>query len=106
MLFRVLPLLIFIHFDLFLDRDSIDLIWPQIESQPGPASTEVEHSLRKISIQGDRGSILAEDFSFQTLSYFLLNKNFAQMFDRIFQLSDKLQSRNLDRKELLRLLSV
>ena len=32
---------------------------------PGPASLEVEHSLRKISSTGDRGSSLAEDFSFQ-----------------------------------------
>ena len=35
-------------------------------SQPGPASTEVEHSLRKIFVQGDRGSIPAEEASFQT----------------------------------------
>ena len=32
---------------------------------PGPASPEVEHSLRKILSTGDRGSNLAEDFSFQ-----------------------------------------
>ena len=34
----------------------------------GPASTEVEHFLHKIFVQGDRGSNLAEDLSFQTRS--------------------------------------
>ena len=36
--------------------------------QSGPASTEVEHSLRKIFVEGDRGSNLAENLSFQTRS--------------------------------------
>ena len=54
--------------------------WSYIIYQPGLASTEVEHSLRKIFVQGDRGSILAEDSSFQTLSFFQI---FAQMFDGI-----------------------
>ena len=40
-------------------------------AQPGPASLEVEHSLRKYFIHGDRGSNLAEDLSFQAArSYF------------------------------------
>ena len=34
--------------------------------QPGPASTVEERSLRKFFARGDRGSIPAEDVSFQT----------------------------------------
>ena len=57
---------------------------------PGPASLEVEHSLRKYFVHGDRGSNLAEDLSFQAARSFR-----AIMFDGNFQLSDKRQSRNL-----------
>ena len=45
----------------------------------GPASTVEEHSLRNISVRGDRGSILTDEISFQTRSF--LAKIFAQMFD-------------------------
>ena len=36
----------------------------------GPASTVEDRSLRKILVQGDRGSNLAEGFSFQSRIYF------------------------------------
>ena len=38
----------------------LDLPWP------GPAGTVEEHSLPKIFVRGDRGSIPAEEASFQT----------------------------------------
>ena len=38
----------------------------QLFSQPGPARTVGERSLRKIFVRGDRGSNLAEGASFQT----------------------------------------
>ena len=47
-------------------------------TQPGPASTEVEHSLRKIFVPGDRGSILAEETTFQTRSFCISHKFLAE----------------------------
>ena len=41
---------------------------------PGPASSVVERSLRKVCSPGDRGSNLAEDFTFQSRIKFIRNK--------------------------------
>ena len=53
--------------------------------EPGPASSVEEHSLRKIRSQGDCGSNLAEDFSFQACKLIR-----TKMFDGNFRLSDVL----------------
>ena len=50
----------------FENEFSIKISQKQIKKSLGPASTEVEHLPRNFRPQGDRGSNLAEDFSFQT----------------------------------------
>ena len=55
-------------------------------NRPGPASSVEDRSLRKIFVQGDRGSNLAEDLTFQSR----FSSNFALMIDGNLQLSDEL----------------
>ena len=62
----------------------------------GPASTVEEHSIRKIFIRGDCGSIPAKEASFKTAKR-------TYVWRKLQQSDGFFQSRNLDlRKKLLR----
>ena len=91
---KMLTIFLMPNFDIL--ETQFKLIFIIICSKPGPASSVVERSLRKVCSPGDRGSNLAEDFSFQSQIYsqkgLMAISNYRTCY---------IVSRNLSNKQLL-----